>query len=260
MSGFNNALADNYSETMHSLKYYQSLNDVQPNIPQFYFQIKGGSSFVGVRGIQATIDTFNNIPTNSLLNITNQNNTAKSYGAALGYMWYKQDTPLRTEVEFYARSNLNYNQPMLFQSQFASAGIPDQSIASSIKNRTVFFNAYWDFNGEESTMRPFLGFGVGNCRNTTSTTLTVNNPGLSGSGTTTNSTNSFGFNISAGIGFWVSQHFSISASYRWVNLGRVQWGANSYLVNGFAPANRTTQLQASPYTSQDFMFGLMFAL
>lgn len=150
------------------------------------------------------------------MNIGSDTDSTFGGSLALGYDFAKQfNVPVRAEVEYslfseaeggktWRLSGMSLNMKQTFQIQ------------------TLFLNAYWDIDtGTKFT--PYIGAGLGMGFIGTKGKMKFNDGtdvygGSTGSKTVTN----FAWNIGAGLGYDITDNWTIDAGYRFVGLGSVK--------------------------------------
>lgn len=125
---------------------------------------------------------------------------------------------LRTEIEygFNGKSKLNGN--MNYSIAHDTVAYPPANIGykSEIKSQFLMANVYYDFDtGTEWT--PYVGAGLGYARVKAENSATYAGQSMSLS----KSSNNFVWNFTAGITYDVTENFSVDASYRYTDYGKV---------------------------------------
>lgn len=173
-----------------------------------YISLKAGASFESLDNMK---NTTPNITNPAAVSTTSQSDTTALVGVAAGLNFKQWGAPVRGEVEYDYRSDLGYNP----NPNYVNAATPTKS-TNNINSQTLFFNAYYDIDtGTKFT--PFLGGGVGIAFNNTSTNGTVIATGQSAS--SNGSKTEFAWNIGAGVNYAFTDHWSVDAAYRYVDLG-----------------------------------------
>ena len=182
-----------------------------------YIALKAGVSFDSVDGIKNTSAN----PTGAVLatvNQTSHSDTTGVFGVAAGLNFKKWGAPVRAEVEYAYRTDYNYNP----NPNFTNAATPTKS-TNTLTTQTVLVNAYYDIEtGTKFT--PFVGGGLGFAINDTKATGTL----LSGASPTnyTNSRTNFAWSLGAGVNYAIDTHWSADVAYRYIDLGKVDFGSN----------------------------------
>ena len=140
---------------------------------------------------------------------------------AIGYDFDKRfRVPIRTELEYTifseAEAKRNYSYGEFF---------PDEDLTrrQTFRIQTLFLNAYWDINtGTQFT--PYVGAGIGAAFIKTEGNSSGSNPIEGswdmdfGSKTVTN----FAWNVGAGLGYDITNNWTVDLGYRFVGLGSVK--------------------------------------
>lgn len=131
---------------------------------------------------------------------------------AIGYVWSKTT---RGELEFLVNKNITFSAfPAL-----AAPAVPT-NLSTEIKNSTILFNFYYDFEGYDR-FRPFVTGGLGVSVSSVQSTIT---PPPFGTTATSGTLRTGRFAWQLGLGFRVSvfRRWFVNVSYRYINLGPVQ--------------------------------------
>jgi outer membrane immunogenic protein len=202
-----------------------------------YVALKAGVSFQSVDSIKNT----SNIANPATVATPNHSDTVGVFGGAVGLDFKKWGAPVRAEVEYAYRTDYSYSP----NPNFTNAGIPTKS-TSTLNTHTVLVNAFYDIQtGTKFT--PFVGGGVGVAINDTKTTASL----LSGASATnyTNSRTEFAWTVGAGVNYAIDTHWSADLAYRYIDLGKVDFGNNT----SAAPAQMTGDA-----TSQEVLAGIRY--
>jgi opacity protein-like surface antigen len=137
---------------------------------------------------------------------------------ALGYVYDKSS---RLELEYLVNRNLTYTaNPVL--------GLPAvrRSITSQITNNTFLVNGYYEFVfGGYDRFKPFVVFGLGPSFSSVKTSVT---PGfVNDSSQRTKQYVSFAFGGGIGFRFSIFTRWYVTASFRYISLGKVKLEPNS---------------------------------
>ncbi|MDO9583356.1 MAG: porin family protein [Desulfomicrobium sp.] len=147
-----------------------------------------------------------------------------SFGGALaiGYNFQPNyDVPIRTEIEYAMRSESEgkysdayYDGPVLVK------------LSGSMKFdvQSVFLNLYYDIDtGTKFT--PYIGGGLGVAIIDTKGNLKVTEDGVTEfDNSASNSETNFAFNLAAGVGYDVSDNFTLDLGYRYADFGEGETG------------------------------------
>ncbi|MGB9153657.1 MAG: outer membrane beta-barrel protein [Alphaproteobacteria bacterium] len=190
-----------------------------------YGELKSGISFQSLDNVTNTTDVANPAPVAT----TSQGNTVGAFGAAAGLNFAKWGAPVRAEVEYDYRTDFGYNP----NPNFTNAGIPTKS-TNTLNTQTVLFNGYYDIDtGTKFT--PFVGGGLGFAINDVSGTGSLPNGALSSNYSSSNT--SFAWALGGGVNYAIDTHWSIDASYRYVGLGKADFGNSSASMSGNVSSN-----------------------
>lgn len=152
-----------------------------------------------------------------------QHDDAFGGALAIGYDFDKQfDVPIRAEIEYSIlskveakRSSMEYDhgQPDWYSKNKQTFGI-----------QTLFLNAYWDID-TGTAFTPYVGGGLGMAiidtkfkAKNTDYTIPEDYSFSSGSKTVTN----FAWNVGAGLGYDITESWTVDLGYRFVSLGSVK--------------------------------------
>lgn len=137
---------------------------------------------------------------------------------AVGYDFDKKfGVPIRAELEYAGFSQAEA------QKTYRDDYLGTHKLKQTYDIQTLFVNAYWDINtGTQFT--PYLGAGLGmgfintKLRYNGDLDPYIDGPISTGSKTITN----FAWNIGAGIGYDITENWTLDAGYRFVGLGSVK--------------------------------------
>lgn len=187
-----------------------------------YGELKTGVSFQNVDSI-ANVDGTATVATPS------QSGTAGAFGAAVGMNFAKWGAPVRGEVEYDYRTDFGYNP----NPNFTNAGIPTKS-TNTLNTQTVLVNAFYDIDtGTKFT--PFVGGGLGVAINSVNGTASL----LSGANAINYSASntSFAWALGGGVNYAIDNHWSVDASYRYIDLGKADFGPSGAVLSGNVSSN-----------------------
>lgn len=125
--------------------------------------------------------------------------TGTAYAVAVGYAY---ENSVRIEGEFVYQAN-DYDK-------LSVTGVGSATIEGDAKSKTFLLNGYYDFN-KEGKVQPFIGAGIGLSE------VEAGDISLPGYGTLLSSDNdtAFAYQVSAGVGFSVSEKTSLELKYRY---------------------------------------------
>jgi opacity protein-like surface antigen len=202
----------------------------------FYAGIKAGTAFMSADDISNTTNTA----APAAVNKDSEDNAVFALGASVGYDWTTKGAPVRTELEYAYRHDFSYDA----NPTFIGAAIPT-STKSEMTSHTVMVNAYYDFK-TKTKFTPYLGGGIGVSWNNTDTDGTVIATGVSQNYSETKA--NFAWNLTAGVGYQLTDAITLDANYRYVDLGKAVWGN---------PA--TAELTSDDLTAHEVYLGLRYA-
>ena len=177
---------------------------------------------------------------------------------AIGYDFDKMfEVPVRAEIEYSIFSRAKAKQRFTE----ADTGLPNERMSrtQSFNIQTLFVNAYWDINtGTKFT--PYVGAGIGAAFIKTK----GNSKGYNdlegswdidfGSKTVTN----FAWNVGAGLGYDITDHWTVDLGYRFVGLGSVKTGTY-YEPSGAVPGtNDSVQMKSSDLRQHQVSLGVRY--
>ena len=200
----------------------------------WYVSGKGGPSFEYLSGVAASQSGAS--PTEDAAE-----NVVGAFGMAGGYEWtYRYHVPLRTELEFMNRTEINYDaSPVL-------PGSPGTSLSSTIQNVTTMAKAYWHFPVGSEMWWPFVSGGLGWSHNTVKNRYTPNGGAMS---KTTRTSDDLAWSLGVGTTFKLGPYVMNDIEIRYVDLGDVDWGL---------PSEQGIQaVGPGAYTATEVTFGLI---
>lgn len=158
--------------------------------------------------------------------------------AMVGYHWSKHGLPVRTELEYTHRFQLDFDT--------VASGPPKVGYKTDVTSDTVMLNLYLDIS-TDYWWRPYLGVGLGWSRNHADSqrgdSSSLARP------KSNNAVNNFAFSAAAGLRFAITSDWVGEIGYRYIDLGEIDTGA-------FSTGDRIT---ADNYTSHDLVLGLVYA-
>lgn len=101
--------------------------------------------------------------------------------------------------------------------------------------QTYFINTFYDFKNLHSTIKPYLGFGLGFSKNTLSKQASTTANGRDFFIYQKKSGNSFAWNLSVGSMVNLNKNIYLDFSYRFVDLGKIK-GSTTLLPSGVSAA------------------------
>lgn len=162
----------------------------------FYVTAKGGGAWLNHSG--SAEDNATGATTSS-----KWDDDSYVFGAAVGYNWV-EFVPLRTEIEYLYRSDLDYKYD-------------NTSNATSFKDdidiQTLYANFYYDFVNQ-TDFTPYVGVGVG---------LAIIGEDMSDTGYAladeSHTTTNFSWNAGAGVAYHINEMVALDLGYRYSSFG-----------------------------------------
>lgn len=158
------------------------------------------------------------------MNIGDKTKGTVGGGLAVGYDFYRQfQVPVRTEIEYAAFSEVKGSKSGSVSA--ADVGFDGHwSAQQKLQIQTLFLNAYYDFHNSTS-FTPYVGAGIGmaflNTKGTIGGWDDTNGDGMSGS-TGSKTVTNFAWNVGAGVGYDITDNFTVDLGYRFAGLGEAQ--------------------------------------
>jgi len=202
-------------------KFYKAINGGEPASPEQQKNFENllpesdNNRYYGSGHLNFGIIAIDNIKnraglTNLNGNVTQKRETTNQSGLELSIGYRFQD--FRMELECLFNKKLNYNaNPVLLNVT------PLQSINSDIKNTTLFFNTYFDFEGV-NYFKPYVFGGIGWGVNTAQTDQLQNGQVLASK---TYRTMNLALNAGLGLRYRAFSRWDIDLRYRYSLLGPV---------------------------------------
>lgn len=125
--------------------------------------------------------------------------------------------PIAFDIEYYKRPNVSDTVPRDIQ------GNAEQNLDSTIRNSSLLFNLFVDIRLGNDYFVPFITAGAGVAQNQTSTTATLFTTPFTVSKASKTIRN-FAWQGGGGVRIKLTDNVFISGLYRYVNLGKTQWG------------------------------------
>lgn len=200
-----------------------------------YVEAKLGGSYTQIDSIKNTSPVAVPAPVNK----TSVDDVIGVAGLAVGLNLKNLGVPVRVEVDYAYRSNMDYNP----NPTFIGAAIPT-SLKSTMDSQTLFANVYYDIE-TGTAFTPYVGGGLGMSWNHTKSTGTILATGVEGAAMR-QTANNFAWNIGAGCAYDLTANWKLNAGYRYVDLGKVTWGDSS------------TSMSSTDITSHEVLLGLRY--
>ena len=146
-----------------------------------------------------------------------------SFGGALavGYDFNRKFmVPIRAELEYSAFTEVEGKRSQGFSGPFNGRWTAKQTF----QVQTLFLNTYYDFHNS-SQFTPYVGAGVGMAFIGSDFSFTgedYDTPETSSGTSGSNTSSNFAWNIGAGLGYEVNEHFTVDLGYRFVGLGEAK--------------------------------------
>lgn len=204
----------------------------------FYVGAKLGVSLMGVDDVKNST----RVPNKAIVSKKSEDDALMMLGGTIGYDWGKSHGfPVRTELEYMVREDFSYKA----NPTHTNAAIPT-SIDIDMAVQTVLANIYYDFDTGTS-FTPFIGGGVGYAFLESETDVTVLATG-STARKKRNETN-FVWQIGGGVAYDISDHWTLDTSYRYLDMGSMEWGD---------PAPTALGIKADEITAHEVVMGLRY--
>jgi outer membrane autotransporter protein len=147
-----------------------------------------------------------------------------SFGGALaiGYNFQQNfDLPIRTEIEYAMRSE---SKGDFSDAYYIGGALIKESGSMKFGVQSVFLNVFFDINtGTQFT--PYVGGGLGVAIIDTDGNYKVTEDGNTlFDNSASNSETNFAFNLAAGVGYDVSDNFTLDLGYRYADFGEGETG------------------------------------
>ena len=194
------------------------------NLP-VYLELKSGVSFQSVNNLTNMTNVANPAPVAE----QDHSDTLGAFGGAVGMNFKKWGAPIRAEVEYTYRTDYSYAP----NPNFINAAIPTKS-TNRLNTQTVMVNAFYDIN-TSTKWTPFVGGGLGIAINSANGTGSL----LNGSFATdyTASRNELAWALGSGVNYAITDNWSADLSYRYVDLGKVDFGTERLGASGDASSH-----------------------
>jgi opacity protein-like surface antigen len=157
-------------------------------------------------------------------------------GIMIGYHWRRQDLPVRIEVEYAHRLQLDYDAE--------NSGPPRVGYKGDVASDSLMFNAYIDF-ATDTPWRPYVGVGIGWARNEAEVLRT--NLVTAARSTRSETVNNFAYSLQTGVRVAISDSWVGELGYRFMDMGEISSGT-------FATGDTIT----ADHYSHDIVFGLAY--
>ncbi|MEE2980263.1 MAG: outer membrane beta-barrel protein [Pseudomonadota bacterium] len=158
-------------------------------------------------------------------------------GIMVGYHWRSHDLPLRLEIEYAHRLQLDFDAE--------NSGPPLVGYKNDVTSDSLMFNAYFDF-ATDTPWRPYVGVGLGWARNESDVERT--NLATSARESRSETVNNFAYSLQTGVRVAISESWVGELGYRFLDMGEIETGS---FTTGDA-------ISADHYYSHDIVFGLAY--
>ena len=209
----------------------------------FYITPKAGVS----KSMDTGVMNYTNLGTTSYLE-DGDLGTGSAFGFSLGK--YLTDS-FRLELEATKRTSYEYDVKQINSTY---------SFKSDIDTKTLLINGFYDFQPfsmGNTSIKPYLGGGVGISRNDSGNDVEYNNGSPDGFTTKGVTITQFAYKFSAGTLFSLTEKISIDLNYQYVNLGGFK-GGKTVLYNGEFTNTLEGPVNGGKIKTQELMVGLQY--
>ena len=158
---------------------------------------------------------------------------------------------LRFEIEATKRTSYEYDAKQI-NSTF--------SFKSHVDTKTLLINGFYDFQPfsiGNTSIKPYLGGGVGISKNQSGNEVEYNNGSPDGVSTKGVTISQFAYKLSAGTLFSLTEKISVDLNYQYVNLGGFK-GGTTVLTNGVFSNTLDGPVNGGEIKTQELMVGLQY--
>ncbi len=196
--------------------------------------------YIGIRALPAVSDAGDETITGGSGGTFKQNGDDPEFtigaGIMIGYHWRRGDMPVRVEIEYAHRLQLDYDAE--------NSGPPRVGYKGDVASDSLMFNAFLDF-ATDTPWRPYVGVGIGWARNQADVLRTDL---VSGVRTTRDETvDNLAYSLQTGVRVAISDSWVGELGYRFMNLGEIESGT-------FGTGDTIT----ADHYSHDIVFGLAY--
>ena len=217
----------------HALQQFDEKNP-------FYFSAFLGSSWMSLKDFDNSFAPFGT----GQMSSNKENSQKYNLSASFGYNLHSLNVPLRTELSFSYRPEVNFNQTIRYQSGGNSLSI---SNAATVDSYDLMANVIYDYP-LTVRLKPFVGAGIGFSYNKTSGK--IREIGGTGALDTRDSQKKFAWNLLAGAEFRISPRLSLEGMYKYADLGDLSWSGSDQ--------NVTFNMKAKNFNNHQLMFGFKY--
>ena len=158
-------------------------------------------------------------------------------GIMVGYHWRRHDLPLRLEIEYAHRLQLDFDAE--------NSGPPRVGYKNDVTSDSLMFNAYLDI-ATDSPWRPYVGVGLGWARNESDVLRT--NLVTFARESRRETVNNLAYSLQTGVRVAISDSWVGEIGYRFLDMGEIESGS-------FTTGD---SVSADHYYSHDIVFGLAY--
>ena len=209
----------------------------------FYITPKAGVS----KSMDTGVMNYTNLGTTSYLE-DGDLGTGSAFGFSLGK--YLTDS-FRLELEATKRTSYEYDAKQINSTY---------SFKSDMDTKTLLINGFYDFQPfsmGNTSIKPYLGGGVGISRNDSGNDVEYNNGSPDGFTTKGVTITQFAYKFSAGTLLSLTEKISVDLNYQYVNLGGFK-GGTTVLNNGVFANTLEGPLNGGEIKTQELMVGLQY--
>lgn len=209
----------------------------------FYITPKGGVS----KSMDTGVMNYTNSGTTNYLE---DGDLGTGYVFGLSFGKFVTDN-LRFEIEATKRTSYEYDVKQINSTY---------SFKSDIDTKTLLINGFYDFQPfsmGNTSIKPYLGGGVGISRNDSGNDVEYNNGSPDGFTTKGVTITQFAYKFSAGTLLSLTEKISVDLNYQYVNLGGFK-GGTTVLNNGVFANTLEGPLNGGEIKTQELMVGLQY--
>ena len=203
---------------------------------------------LGSVGSEMVISSISLRPKNSVkLKRDSLNDHGVGVEAEIGYHF--KSAPLTLDLEVTKRPNMNDDVADDIQDPTVATS---ENLVTKVENMTAMVNLFYDINLGNDYFVPFVigGIGVSKTKGRVKATIQLSPTTVSASKTL----QSFAWQAGAGLRIKLTANFFVSAYYKYVQLGKVQWGPWKNPNSTYA----TRTLKSSDFSSNEAIISLTY--
>lgn len=216
---------------------------IAADLEGYYITAKGGVS----KSMDTGVMNYTNGGTTSYLE-DGDLGTGYVFGLSIGK--FVTDN-LRFEIEATKRTSYEYDAKQINSTY---------SFKSDMDTKTLLINGFYDFQPfsmGNTSIKPYLGGGVGISKNDSGNEVEYNNGSPDGISTKGVTITQFAYKFSAGTMFSLTEKISIDLNYQYVNLGGFK-GGKTVLSNGVFNNTLEGPVNGGEIKTQELMVGLQY--